>query len=500
MKGVKNMTDIFMMQDAKWQGYCNSEEKVVRDLVNSEYYTEAADSKKQSTGKIAQLKKQVSDFFKKLFDTITGFFSKKEIKKAEQTKVNKNGKIKLSAKNQQLIDQGKITLKELEKCKNSDDMDKAMNRYRAKTTAIKAGAATITITAVAALAWLKGRSQKELEKYKAEQGKLEQQIKELEASNASKSVELASKDVALSNAKFANEKMNNTCNYLANAISIFKDGISALTGMAHETADGILANSADNVTEDIKSKMNTITNIYGDKAKNIAKKYTVEDGDEVVIPMKYRAQIQASYNNCINWMNESGDDLYCEGGITALPQAFIQKIKDFFDAIIGAIESFFESIRDGIADIKRNIANDRISKSANTQIEIPRRYFDLIELCNDTLDRLNRCNKQDQCDYIMTRYDRNRAAIKMSTATKVIRIADAMKFIEHSRDTEVSNLYKRRNAMMKESYEVASSKSTAQFVVIKDRNEDLISLDAQLYKKIVGALGQKKADEYIAYA
>lgn len=125
-----------------------------------------------------RLKNAVIKFFKGIADKFNELFKKKEIQDVLDNKdIDKNMKIQLSKKNEELISEGNITLKELDKCKTADDVDKAMTKYRNKKKIIKVAVGTVVVTAGAAMGYIHHKKNKEMKQYKADQEKM---IKELE--------------------------------------------------------------------------------------------------------------------------------------------------------------------------------------------------------------------------------------------------------------------------------------------------------------------------------
>ena len=102
-----------------------------------------------------KLKEACRKFYEWIVDMLSKFFSRNEVSLVlKKNDVDSSDKIQLSQKNEKLIEEGKTTLKELEKCKTAKDVDKAMTAYRRKRAAIKAGKVVITIAAIAGMAWL----------------------------------------------------------------------------------------------------------------------------------------------------------------------------------------------------------------------------------------------------------------------------------------------------------------------------------------------------------
>ena len=116
-----------------------------------------------------KLKEACRKFYEWIVDMLSKFFSRNEVSLVlKKNDVDSSDKIQLSQKNEKLIEEGKITLKELEKCKTAKDVDKAMTAYRRKRAAIKAGKVVITIAAIAGMAWLHKKKNTEIERYKKE--------------------------------------------------------------------------------------------------------------------------------------------------------------------------------------------------------------------------------------------------------------------------------------------------------------------------------------------
>jgi hypothetical protein len=140
------------------------------EYFNDNYYMEDGNSAKKQG-----LLKRIRDFFEKSIDRIRDFFDGKKVQKLSEVKINDNAKIMVSAKEQKLIEQGKISMTELQKCKTPEEAEKVMANYRKKKKAILAITATVTISATAAIAWIKHgknkqindakKMQKETEKY-----------------------------------------------------------------------------------------------------------------------------------------------------------------------------------------------------------------------------------------------------------------------------------------------------------------------------------------------
>lgn len=128
----------------------------------------------ESSGFFAKLLKSIRTFFDRIRKVVSDFFDRKEVAKLKDADVP--AKVKISTKNQKLIDEGKVTLKALQKCKTSADVEKAMTAYRRKKAAIKAGTTAVVITGAAALLWFKGKKDKELAEYKKQQIALEKKL------------------------------------------------------------------------------------------------------------------------------------------------------------------------------------------------------------------------------------------------------------------------------------------------------------------------------------
>lgn len=140
------------------------------------WFMEDGDAK---TTLFTRVKNAVIKFFKNLAERISNLFGKKEVTDVLDDKdIAPNEKIELSAKNEKMIEQGNITLKELDKCKSAEDVDKAMTKYRRKKTAIKAITATAIVSVVAAIGYVHHKKNKELKQYKADQEKMLQDIEE----------------------------------------------------------------------------------------------------------------------------------------------------------------------------------------------------------------------------------------------------------------------------------------------------------------------------------
>ena len=137
-----------------------------------------------------RVKHAVIKFFKNLMERISNLFGKKEVTDVLDTKeVDPNGKIELSAKNEKMIEAGNITLKELDKCKSAEDVDRAMTKYRRKKAAIKAITATAVITTAAAIGYVHHKKNKELKQYKTDQEKMLRDIEQARVTAAKERTE-----------------------------------------------------------------------------------------------------------------------------------------------------------------------------------------------------------------------------------------------------------------------------------------------------------------------
>lgn len=163
------MTDSFTTFSAQIQGIYNATISGMHEDISSGWYMESGDNKNQSV--ISKLTSRIKTFFDKVIKAISDLFAKKKVQDASKVKLPSNTKIEISEVNQKMINQGKISLKDLEKCKNSEDVNRALNNYRKKKTAIKAVKTTAVITGAAAIAWLLHGKSKQIKEIEAERDK-----------------------------------------------------------------------------------------------------------------------------------------------------------------------------------------------------------------------------------------------------------------------------------------------------------------------------------------
>jgi hypothetical protein len=212
------------------------------EYFNDNYYMEdGSNSKKQG------LLKRIRDFFNKSIDRIKDFFDSKKVQKVSELKLNDNAKIKISAKEQKLIDQGKISMAELQKCKTPEEAEKIMNNYRRKKKAILAITATAAISVTAAIAWLKHGKTKQINDAKKMQKDTEAYI--LYDGDDPKMKELSNRARELSEQYMANLKA-------MDAMEINHDTLEAI----HQINTGIL--------NEIKDISSTITQFKMDEIAN----------------------------------------------------------------------------------------------------------------------------------------------------------------------------------------------------------------------------------------
>jgi hypothetical protein len=148
---------------------------------NKWYYYEDSDGNPQKEqGFLGRLMSRISEFFKKIRDAIVGFFTGKSSDEAINAAKDRdrNEKLQLSPKNLKMVEQGDISLKELEKCKSADDVNKALDNYRNKKKLITAGKIALTVLTVgAAIGILKKSKDKEMQKTKAYEDTITQLVK-----------------------------------------------------------------------------------------------------------------------------------------------------------------------------------------------------------------------------------------------------------------------------------------------------------------------------------
>jgi hypothetical protein len=209
-----------------------------------------------------------------------------------------------------MIEQGDISLKELEKCKSADDVNKALDNYRTKKKAIIGGTiAAIAISVGAAVGILKTHKDKEVKKSKAQEEVITQLVKQNDALSA----------------KLDEAEKQKTQNIFASAsMEINKDKTHFL-GAWIKDVQSALQNKADDVRYSAKNMGGkSVEDIMANARNNIsaAVSNTKKNGGNVAAI----ESLQKGFNNAVA---KTGEDLdITQANKTAAYIVSISKVKD----------------------------------------------------------------------------------------------------------------------------------------------------------------------------
>lgn len=183
--------------DVFFEGLSNEIDSIGDDVTRSQFFLEDGDNVGQSI--ISRMKAAVKKLYDWVIDTLSKFFNRKEVSNIKPDTVDRNKKIELNKENAELISEGKKTLTDLDKCKTTADVDRALDKYHRKQrrikTAKKVAKTVIVISAAAGVGWLVHTKNKEIENWKQQQkqdsARIEKLEKELIASKTEASKERA---------------------------------------------------------------------------------------------------------------------------------------------------------------------------------------------------------------------------------------------------------------------------------------------------------------------
>lgn len=222
------------------------------------YYEDSNGNQQKEQGFLGKLMTKISEFFKKIRDAIAGFFTGKSSDKVLEDAKDRdqNEKLQLSPKNLKMIEQGDISLKELEKCKTADDVNKALDDYRKKKNLITAGkVAAIVLTVGAAIGILKKNKDKELKKSQAQEEVITQLVKKcddlstkLEESEKQKTQSVfaaASMEINRDKTHFLGRWIKDLQSALQNKADDVKYGAKNMGG---KSVEDIMANARNNIS------------------------------------------------------------------------------------------------------------------------------------------------------------------------------------------------------------------------------------------------------------
>lgn len=132
-------------------------------------------------GFFAHLKNTITTFFSNLVKIITDFFKKHVEDNADRIRPeNGSEKIEINSNNEKLVKTCDETLRDLDKCKSEEDVQKTMEKHRKRKKALKAAVIIGTITAAAGFGYVQHCKSQELKECKVQKTALEKELSKQE--------------------------------------------------------------------------------------------------------------------------------------------------------------------------------------------------------------------------------------------------------------------------------------------------------------------------------